>query len=286
MKAIAMASLILGVAGGGLYVWKHDGVPSRLPGLAVFTTDLWPQTFAAWTKASCPAKAGPRPFENCNERIDPSKKTILIWGDSYAGHLMPGFHEQFDANYNVVGRAQGACAPIVDTLYEQFAIQSGLNTKNCVETNVEVFDWVRRVKPDRVVLAASWGSYAWGMTEKTVQALRGLGISDIEVVGQPVVWEVNLQHALYEAYRKSLPHAVPRRLPVGPNGASLGPFEIDQQMRRWAEGLNLTYISLTDRLCNTEGCLALAGSDDHLMSVDTAHFTVWGSDYVVSTFPR
>jgi len=91
---------------------------------------------------------------------------------------------------------------------------------------------------------------------------------------------------LYKAYSQSIPHAMPTRLPAGPTGVSPRSFEVDRQVREWSQRMGLTYISLTDRLCNNDGCVALLGKEHHPVAIDNSHFTVWASEFVVSTFPR
>src|SRR5262249_21193932 len=156
--------------------------------------------------------------------FDPSKKTLLLWGDSYAKHLIPGFQAHFGKDYNVIVLAESGCAPIVDTPYEAFRIDrelvSRLNPRiaqECPEGNTDALAVAERLNPERVVLALAWETSRWPMLEKPTAALREAGIADIAVVGPPPVWQTTLQREVYKAYSESVPHALPSRLPAGPN---------------------------------------------------------------------
>jgi peptidoglycan/LPS O-acetylase OafA/YrhL len=306
-QAVVSCALMTSVASFGVFVWWQNGVPqcslvalfqkdaghTEPSIMALFHKDLGPDTMAAWEAASCSISSGPEKALTCPQRLDPSKKTLLLWGDSYAKHLIPGIQAHFGKEYNVVVLAASGCAPIVDTPYEAFRIDrelvSRLNPRiaqQCPEGNTDALAVAARLKPDRVVLALAWETYRWHLLERTITALRDLGIADIAVVGPPPVWQTTLQRVLYKAYSQSNSHALPTRLPAGPIGVSPRPFELDREVREWSLRRGLTYISLTDRLCNPEGCVALLGKEHHPVAFDASHLTVPASQFVVSTFPR
>ena len=292
-QTIVSCVLMVSVACFGAFVWWQNGVPQRLPVMALFDKDLWPDTMAAWKAASCTISSASEKSLSCPQKFDPAKKTLVLWGDSYASHLVPGFQTYFGKEYNVVTLAASGCAPIVNTPYEAFRIDltavSRLNpqiAQNCPEGNADALNVVAKLKPNRVVLAGAWDTYRWQMLERTISALRALGIADIMLVGPPPIWQTTLQRELYKAYSQSIPHALPTRLAAGSIGVSPHSFEVDRQVREWSQRMGLTYISLTDRLCNNDGCVALLGKEQHPVAIDNSHFTVWASEFVVSTFPR
>jgi hypothetical protein len=61
---------------------------------------------------------------------------------------------------------------------------------------------------------------------------------------------------------------------------------INLAMQEMAKRLNVRYISITQILCNQNGCITRFGdTSDTLESFDAGHFTKKTSKYVVSKFP-
>jgi len=57
-------------------------------------------------------------------------------------------------------------------------------------------------------------------------------------------------------------------------------------MELLSKDLGVTYISMTNILCNVEGCLTRVGDRaEDLVTFDYGHLTKNASDYVVSKFP-
>ena len=58
-------------------------------------------------------------------------------------------------------------------------------------------------------------------------------------------------------------------------------------MRATAERHGIHYISLLDKLCNSDGCLVkLDDTADALVGYDQGHLSLLGAEYVIKQFPR
>ena len=65
-------------------------------------------------------------------------------------------------------------------------------------------------------------------------------------------------------------------------------YSIDSKMKAFSKTEGINYISISDILCNQEGCLTYMGNNfsvEKLINFDESHFTKNASDYVVSQFP-
>ena len=73
------------------------------------------QTGPAWRMGTCYLtelqNAGD--FKSCGANIDAAKPTVMLWGDSHAAHLYPGFEKVYANEINLVQRTASACPPIL-----------------------------------------------------------------------------------------------------------------------------------------------------------------------------
>jgi hypothetical protein len=85
------------------------------------------------------------------------------------------------------------------------------------------------------------------------------------------------QRLLYEAYLAT--GHIPERLKVGLNRDKP---EVDDEVRIIAEQYGASFISVTDILCNADGCLARLGDTGaDIVQFDSTHLSSKGSLYVV-----
>jgi peptidoglycan/LPS O-acetylase OafA/YrhL len=90
-----------------------------------------------------------------------SKHTIVVWGDSMSNAWMPPFlimAREYD--YRIVQFSHAGCPPIIGThrTGESFAKE----WCNDAKLQAEVFDAIKRVKPELVFLIARWNLYYHG----------------------------------------------------------------------------------------------------------------------------
>ncbi len=145
--ALAMTvTLVFGVVAHISQGWtqRHDGyVPPLIAGLermklgVCFLTDT--QRPDAW--------AGD---ESC--RHGPSgAPLVIVWGDSFAAHLMPGLMDEAPRRFQLVQMTAGGCPPLPDLDIS--------NRPHCRAFNALVLAEIEKLRPDIVVVSARWDLY-------------------------------------------------------------------------------------------------------------------------------
>ena len=279
-KALALATTLATVGIVGFVTYRADGFGWRFPAiiqqLAAYQYDYRPD----YREGSCflePAQNSAA-FAKCDDGSLAQRPTLLLWGDSHAAHLYPGYKATYGAAMNVIQRTAAACPPILDPEVQLAEMA------HCKEINDWIFAWIKENRPARVVLAARWTFYDAAKLDATVAQLRDLGIARIELIGPVPQWNEGLPRQLYAAFRANVPHVVPERLSSG-----LDPVFVatDIAMREKAKALGVTYISPRDLMCDENGCMARLGeTGDALTAWDYAHLTKAGSEFLVGQFPK
>jgi peptidoglycan/LPS O-acetylase OafA/YrhL len=268
MIAVCVAGLAQFAVGGKVFL-----VPNGAESLVAHRFD----GYTAYRNGQClldPARTGTT-FGDCTTGPADATESILLWGDSHAAHLYPGFRASLDSNVQFTQYSMGSCPPI-----------PGLQTQGpeCARINAEVMKRVAANPPDRVILAAGWHGYTWSDVEQTVDSLRALGTKRIDLVGPVPRWQKSLPVLLYHSMRSSDRGAPPERIRVRQAGSIAA---IDSAMRVFAERKSLRYFSPWSIFCSREGCLTTTGpGPESIVAWDQAHLTPAGSIYVVSRFAR
>jgi hypothetical protein len=208
-----------------------------------------------------------------------NRPLIFLWGDSYAGHLVAGYEEQFGQKFEIV-ELLGGCPPLFDTELS--------NRKNCPQWVRTNFERVIKERPTRLVLAANWADYPnWADIVKTISLLQGGGYTQIDLVGPAPQWKDTLYKQLYLYYvfnrhQEGVDYHVPYRMKYGlkPNF-----LQIEPKMRDLAQKSDVRYLSIVDVMCDAVGCITRFGDTaDKLSSFDGGHLTTYTSKYVVERF--
>jgi peptidoglycan/LPS O-acetylase OafA/YrhL len=222
-------------------------------------------------------------FASANEykiASSPQEKSLYLWGDSYAGHLVAGYQKYKGKEVDVVTLPSG-CPPIFNT---ELA-----NRKNCPDWVEKNFVRVLKERPDRIVLAANWTDYPnWAEVEKMIRQLQANGFNQIDLVGPAPQWKDTLYKQLYLEYafhhKGDVNYQAPYRMQFGLKSNF---FEIEPQMKALAQKLGVRYLSIVAILCNQDGCITRFGDTaEQLASFDGGHLTRKASEYVVERFPK
>ena len=215
-------------------------------------------------------------FNECEPHgLDPGKPSILIWGDSFSAHLYPGFSANFGNESNIIQRTASGCPPIMD-------LDIG-DRPYCREINNQIFQYIQKQRPEKIILAAEWPRYDWPKLWNTVVLLRKTGFTNIDLVGPVPLWLDGLPKQLYLKYRSDAFHRIPDRMWYGINPDF---FEFEVYLSEFAKKMKLNYISPKKILCNEDGCITRLGdTGDSLTACDYGHLTKAGSIYLVSRFP-
>ena len=280
----SLLALMCLVAYMGYAAYARDGIPiqrmlfrsSNLLLNEILTYKF--QTGPAWRMGSCylTEQQNAGDFKSCGANIDPVKPTVVLWGDSHAAHLYPGFEKVYANEINLVQRTASACPPILQ--------MDKTSRPFCRDINEQTLGLIAKLHPQRVVLAGNWRDNSWSDLSKTIKALKALGVANIDLVGPVPVWENNLPKQIFLFCKKNTPCDIPVRMQMG-----LVPkvFELDQQMAQFAIQENVNYLSPIKVLCDAQGCLIRTGeAGNTITSWDSEHLTDAGSQYLVSEFER
>jgi hypothetical protein len=224
---------------------------------------------------------------HCAAIQDPRKPTILIVGDSHAAHLFAGLQEVYGAKANLLTLSSVFCVPLV----ENVAMDHGVaGTPRCRAINDYVFDAIRTIKPDILIVGGYFAQYDheanWrypGYLDALVagaRRLRGDGVRSIIVVGQVPTWAPVLPILVGRDVLDRGAAAEFSDVGVRPDS-----LETDRTLaaKNWGEGVR--YVSQAAKLCGAEGCRRLIGENlpEDLLAIDYGHYSLKGSVFAVRT---
>jgi peptidoglycan/LPS O-acetylase OafA/YrhL len=300
--ALALVAL-LGLTGFvGKLTYDAKGFPSRFPPLVDRIFDYQANGAESQPLLSCfyqrddtrfsldeERKRAARFFEahHCAAIADPHKPTILIVGDSHAAHLFTGLQEIYGARANLLTLSSVYCVPLV----ENVAMDQGVaGTPRCRAINDYVFDAIRTIKPDIVIVGGYFAQYDheanWrypGFLDAVTAGARRLhadGAPSIIVAGQVPTWAPVLPILVG---RDVLDRGTAAEFsPVGVRPDSL---ETDRVLasKNWGDGVR--YVSQAAALCGADGCRRLIGENlpRDMLAVDYGHYGPAGSIFAVRT---
>jgi peptidoglycan/LPS O-acetylase OafA/YrhL len=297
----ALALSLVGVAFMGRWATLARGFPGRYPPEIARLFDF------AYDPASRHARPGKvcfddlsdvPPFKDYDEKTvvadglqrqcfgvaDSNKPTVVIMGDSHAGHLSNGIADEFESTVNIVEIDASYCAPLVEHVLEG---NGKAGTRRCEIINKVRFDLLKKLKPDLLIVGSYFWQYlsdpAWrypGYESELVAgaaSLRAAGVRNILVVGEVPLWMPTLPALIA---REAMAHK-PIEL-YSADGLRPESLFVDQRLRAlpWPQGV--AYVSLVDALCGENGCLRRVGNrlPDDLISIDYGHFSYRGSLYI------
>jgi peptidoglycan/LPS O-acetylase OafA/YrhL len=211
-----------------------------------------------------------------NECVDvhfPNKPIVFLLGDSHSASLSLGlipFFKNFDVNFLQV--STGWCEP-TNNLY---------NNSICDDIFKMALERISLLKPELLILNLSWMTARKPTYFKPgvdyieyvinyIKDLKSRGVKKIFVIGQIPTWEKSLPDVLLKYFvKKNLP--IPSKTFEGLDKDSLN---MDKEMRNIAYPKGVTYFSVTDILCDHNGCLTKIGDklETDLVAWDYGHLT-------------
>jgi peptidoglycan/LPS O-acetylase OafA/YrhL len=204
-------------------------------------------------------------------RQDPSRKNVLLIGDSHAAHLWYGLQKVF-TDTNILQATASNCAPSIQN--HQQRLIDALNDRlagNVCRTMIEYVygDYLPTHPVDRVLLANRWEQQDLPDLDHTIRALQQRGIR-VTLFGPMVQYDTDLPWLLVRGLGKNDPglaqhHRVAR-------------YEaLDEKMSALAKDTwKIDYVSYFKLLCHQNVCVDTVGSDIPLLS-DYGHLTTAGS---------
>ncbi len=267
----------------GFNIYKRDGLSFRIPKtlqrIADFSND-----YAVNSNFECLIGISSQDVSNpnqCFKKETTDKKSIMIWGDSYAWAMYAGINKVASNNANVYMLAKAGCPPLIN-----------VNTyaNHCSIHNSRSIKIIETEKYDQVVLIARWDHWSYQSNEyiinieKTIDQLKELNSTkQIFIIGPPPEWHPGLQFVLLKhAMRDKFGHKLADRLSEGVTTSPL----LDEQLQQLARKKKVQYISLLKILCNEEGCLTKVGDEpEDLIGYDDGHLSRKGGAFVAQQFP-
>ena len=274
-----MLCIVIGVSGAVIYA--RDGFETRyekrLRQLVNFSGTK-ASKFMIENKCFVASAKNVQTLQDCaTSPSNPNLPSLMILGDSYAGHLYAGLNARFGSTWNVKQITSAGCAPILN-LKSRFQPE-------CTELNTKIFKLLKDNTPERVILSARWHLYNWSDVGSTIEYLRQIGVKQIDLVGPVPEWVQSLNRVLYKlVYKSSADTPIPMRLLSGlkPETALL-----DNQIRAFAQTYNVRYFAPRSILCNENGCLTYVNENTGaLTTFDAGHLTKEGSVYLGRHFPE
>lgn len=207
-------------------------------------------------------------FSKCQDKM--TSESIVIWGDSHAAQLMPGFRSVLK-NENLTQRTSSLCGPLYGAENNQRPL--------CKDTNKNITDELLRVKPKLVVLAAFWSQYPFkDYLADTLKMLNSAGIRTV-VIGPFPFWHDPLPKVI-EANGLNPQGTLPVAL-FEPSKNVLGNDKIIEKIV--SASSNSIYISAIDIMCSKATCKVTVGKKPVIpMQWDNTHMTYPGSIWFVN----
>jgi peptidoglycan/LPS O-acetylase OafA/YrhL len=192
---------------------------------------------------------------------------LLVWGDSTAAALLPGLRKaQQVSNFGVAQFTSTSCLPALNV--------DVAGTPNCRAINDKVLSLAREIRPDIVLLHATWDGYLDRVAE-TVTVLKQQTGARIVVLGAVPWWKRGLPNEVlryFMLYHRLIPERSDRATPDG----------ADAVLREKVVPLGAEYISVWDALCNADGCLTRIGDTaEDISASDQVHLTKKGSEFLI-----
>jgi peptidoglycan/LPS O-acetylase OafA/YrhL len=204
-----------------------------------------------------------------------ARGTYLLWGDSFAQSLSLGIRSVLPQGIALAQVATSHCRPSLTPI--DLDVPGG----RCERANEYALAAIERLKPDLVVLAQIGAHRDTDWAALAARA-RQLGAKQVLLVGPTPQWSPSLPEVVTSRYWG-------RPYDRVSYGVSEAIFDFDRELAaRYAASPLIRYASVTDRLCNAEGCIAsVPGSNPpELITFDFGHFTPRGSIFVVETALR
>lgn len=290
LKPIGAATGLAATACLALLVSRNAGVPGRYAAdIQSLAKDFQSEATIAYRTGSCflVETQAPSEFaEDCAGVRRPGNQLVLLWGDSYAAHLLPGLSALQPArNFKLAAYTASGCPPIIGFASTQ--------RSNCEAVNTFVIKRIETLKPHTVILAGRWNLYdghrGWGTMdqpamEATLARLAASSVKRIVVVGQFPAWSLAPARILIRSHQLGMLSREAKASAALPEYAidylDQEAFAAEATVRRVWSGTNVTFISPRETLCKEAGCRLVApGAPPHPIAWDQGHLTVAGSVY-------
>jgi peptidoglycan/LPS O-acetylase OafA/YrhL len=229
------------------------------------------QSFEVWDKTCLPKKS------NSNQEL------ALRWGDSHVAAIADAF--EFDTRFKNVSLARAsttACPPIK-------SINSVISPNLlCNKNNDYVWNYLKKEKPDTVILVARWyifANFEWyesGLSslQKTIDQIQKMGIERIILVGTSPEWGDPLPEILW---KQQLSKSFFDEKMLNSRVANLR--DINYNLIEMSDAAQIQFIDPLKIWCESEICSTYRDKDDfYVIQIDGDHLSVGAAKEIVNLF--
>lgn len=199
-------------------------------------------------------------------RVDPTKRNIIVFGDSHAAHIWRAITERFPQD-NIMLASVPGCRPLYR--YSPNPV--------CRRMIAQIRGMIERGDVQGVVLSASWEMTDFGALGRTIRSIVDRDVA-VTMLGPVQRYEHNLPKLLaYSMLGNENFHRLIHRRPAI--------SAIEFRLRPVAETAGATYYSLYDQECPNHLC-RLVTRDGAPYHSDRNHLTLGASRELVVSMPR
>lgn len=250
----------------GYTIHARDGMPERFP-----TVTATPPGEEFYNAGSCFLHIR-QPFsewkpERCSfPAAAAGHSRVVLWGDSYAAHYMPGLRRlQATVPFDLSQVTAAGCPPFVE--------YTEANRPNCLGFNRGSLAWILSDRPDVVVYAVRWNRYRdramiYREASRAVSRLRAAGI-EVLIIGESPV---------YAAPVPQIRQILTMRGQDATHLRTTNDFAANAILERVARETGSGFFSPQAALCIGATCrLEVPGGLAHW---DEGHLSVYGSEFL------
>ncbi|MBN9601327.1 MAG: acyltransferase [Afipia felis] len=286
IKAVSLAALLAVCGSLGLTVYAKEGLPDRFP-LAIQkrVIDTEKEIESA---QGCRYDVNIRPSSECDGVGPAGSPLTLVWGDSYAFHLIAGLQalQQERQDFRLARYFAFSCAPRVDAVNSRIPY--------CNEANAFARQKIELLRPDTVIITARWtlydGTGKYPLVDdkeltRTVEWLKGAGVQHVVIIGQMPQWTIApsvipLRDFQFSIFKHS---AVADKIPDWDSAyLEVWSLAAEDMVKRVAAAEGVTFISPAATFCKGNSCLITVPDSGGLpTSRDNGHLTDAASKFFI-----
>ena len=197
--------------------------------------------------------------------LSENKKNVLVFGDSYSNHLMPGLRKAYP-NINFLQASASGCVPTVGNEIGAFRC---LKLKEYI---IKEFLPSNGNKISSVIISFKrWWEVGLGNVHNTFKVVKGI-VPRSKIMSPNIHYNVNLPYILHKGDRKK------RVLSQDSHLIADRQFDLNKKAKKLF--LKDEYVDLLGQICNGGKCKTLV--DDVIPLIyDHGHFTKEGSSYLI-----
>lgn len=194
-----------------------------------------------------------------------NKNKVLLWGDSFANHYIPGFIEYKDGLlFDLYQYTSAGCPPMLSF--------TSMALPKCSDFNMQAIEVIKKIDIDFVIISAKWTDYnnrGLSGIQSTLNVLDELGISYL-VIGQSPQYIIDVNVLSY--------------LKSGGEEEGRWPIVFDRAINDELSSYvkENHFIDPMSLLCIDEQCLYK--SNDRLLHSDYGHLSRFGSIFIIQSF--